>query len=48
MIANITAYDRWQHLHGSDEKYTWRSGIKHDCAKVMELEKINDGYQNGK
>ena len=47
MIANITAYDRWQHLHGSDEKYTWRSGIKHDCAKVMELEKINDDYQNG-
>ena len=47
MIANIAAYDRWQHLHGSDKKYTWRSGIKHDCAKVMELEKRTDGYRNG-
>ncbi len=47
IIANVAAYDRWQHLHGTDEKYTWRSGIKHDCAKVMELEKTNNGYRNG-
>lgn len=47
MIANVAAYDRWQHLYGIDENYTWRSGIKHDCAKVMELEKTNDGYRNG-
>ena len=47
MIANVTAYDRWQHLHGIDESYTWRSGIKHDCAKVIELEKTTSGYRNG-
>lgn len=28
--------------------YEWRQGIKHDCVKVMELEKINDKYQNKK
>lgn len=47
IVANVAAYDRWQHLHRSDENYTWRSGIKHDCAKVMELEKIGNSYRNG-
>lgn len=28
--------------------FCWRSGIKHDCAKVMELEVISDGrFMNG-
>jgi len=47
VAANITAYEQWQHLHKIDEIYTWRSGIKHDCAKVMELERIGNTYRNG-
>ncbi len=47
IAANLPAYARWQHLHEADEHYTWRSGIKHDCAKVMELQKIGNAYQNG-
>ena len=27
--------------------FTWRSGLKHDCAKVMELSKDNGKYVNG-
>lgn len=47
IVANVTAYDRWQHLHRINENYAWRSGIKHDCAKVIELERIGDTYRNG-
>jgi hypothetical protein len=27
--------------------FTWRSGVKHDCAKVMELEQVNGHFVNG-
>lgn len=27
--------------------FEWRQGIKHDCSKVMELEKKADGFYNG-
>ena len=36
-----------KHLSGHDIRYIWRSGIKHDCAKVMELERNEDGFING-
>ena len=36
LLADIAAYHRWKHLCGH-ETLRWRSGIKHDCAKVMEL-----------
>ena len=29
-------------MAGQNFKYVWRSGIKHDCSKVMELEQIYD------
>ncbi|MBP88868.1 MAG: hypothetical protein CMJ64_19505 [Planctomycetaceae bacterium] len=36
VTANAAYYDRWRSvLQGSPRP--WRSGIKHDCAKVMEL-----------
>jgi hypothetical protein len=46
MLADIAAYHRWKHLCG-DETLRWRSGIKHDCAKVMELYREGDKYRNG-
>ncbi|MHA1972575.1 MAG: N-6 DNA methylase [Candidatus Hodarchaeales archaeon] len=46
LIANISLYHKWKHLKGKCD-YTWRSGIKHDCAKVMVLEKRGNEYFNG-
>jgi len=47
LIANIEFYQRWKHLQNKGgEYYQWRSGIKHDCSKVMELKKTNEGYIN--
>ncbi len=37
LLANADLHDRWRHLEG-EEVYRWRSGIKHDCADVCELE----------
>ena len=46
LLANVEAYERWKHLAG-EEIYRWRSGVKHDCSKVMELRKDANGYRNG-
>jgi hypothetical protein len=45
-VANIKCFERWRHLEGK-ERYKWRSGIKHDCAKVMEFHREDKGYRNG-
>jgi hypothetical protein len=42
ILRDTTKYEKWRHLTGQDLKYVWRSGIKHDCSKVMELEQIQD------
>ena len=46
LLADVRAYQRWKHLQG-ENSIRWRSGIKHDCAKVMELRKEDDSYRNG-
>ncbi len=46
LVANIANFKRWKHLEG-EERYKWRSGIKHDCAKVMEFRKESERYRNG-
>jgi len=46
LIASIPNFERWKHLEG-EERYKWRSGIKHDCAKVMEFSKEKESYRNG-
>jgi len=47
VIADVETYQQLQHLSGIDKNYIWRSGLKHDCAKIMELVKNSQGYQNG-
>ena len=47
VVNDIETYERLKHLEGKDIKYTWRSGIKHDCTKVMELSRVGDCFQNG-
>jgi SAM-dependent methyltransferase len=44
-IASFELYKQWKHLRGNFSY--WRSGIKHDCSKVMELIKQNGKYRNG-
>jgi hypothetical protein len=46
MVANIPLFQKWKHLTG-DSNHIWRSGIKHDCTKVMELRKQQNGFLNG-
>ena len=46
LLADVAAYHRWKHLSG-DGSLKWRSGIKHDCAKVMELCLEGGRYRNG-
>jgi hypothetical protein len=40
LVFNIRTYRRMKHLEGLCP-YQWRSGVKHDCASVMELRRIN-------
>jgi len=46
MLADVAAYQSWRHLEGSGGP-RWRSGIKHDCALIMELSKVSGQYRNG-
>jgi len=50
LVANSELLRRHEDLlQGSDGQppYRWRSGIKHDCAKVMELLRTTHGLVNG-
>lgn len=47
IIPHIAAFNEHRNLLGPEIRYVWRSGIKHDCSKVMELMKITEGYRNG-
>ncbi len=47
IVRNISLYEKWEHLGGKELKYIWRSGVKHDCSKVMELEPFDGQYKNG-
>lgn len=47
LIANLNNYHQWKYLIAtSAEHYKWRSGLKHDAAKVMELTKYPTYYKN--
>ena len=48
LLADIGAYNRWKHLATKENQlYRWRSGIKHDCTKVMEFRREGNSYRNG-
>lgn len=44
LVADIHAYERVAHLRGNCP-LTWRSGIKHDCSRVMELKLNSEGVR---
>ena len=45
LIASLDLYEKWKYLNGGS-KLKWRSGIKHDCSKVIELTKEGNKYKN--
>lgn len=47
IVSNVTHYVKWRHIRGQDSQYIWRSGVKHDCSKIMELEPDGDSFKNG-
>ncbi len=42
LVADIRAYRALRHLEGLSP-FRWRSGVKHDCASIMELRRTPDG-----
>ena len=46
-VSDIISYRKYPSIDGKCP-FMWRSGIKHDCAKIMELNRIQQGhYING-
>lgn len=45
--GNIVDFDRPAEDLAGESTIEWRSGIKHDCAKVMELRRIEGHWING-
>ena len=45
-VYSISAYREAKDIEGKSP-FIWRQGIKHDCAKVMELEKEKGHFRNG-
>jgi hypothetical protein len=46
LVADVVEYERLRDLDGLSY-YTWRSGVKHDAANVMEFKRENGHYVNG-
>jgi len=47
LVSDLRTYRRLRHLEGLCP-YQWRSGVKHDCASVMELLRNEDGVLHNK
>ncbi len=47
LIANLNSFERYGYLYGRSP-LKWRSGIKHDCSRVMELHvRGTHSFKNG-
>lgn len=44
-VYSVDSYDK-SSIIDNQSVFTWRSGVKHDCSKVMELEKVNGHFIN--
>ncbi len=45
-VSDVDSYNRYQ-IYDGDSDFIWRSGIKHDCASILELKLNNGQYYNG-
>lgn len=46
LISDINIYQKLKNIDVGSE-FKWRSGIKHDCSKIMEFSKTDRGLRNG-
>lgn len=46
IVNDIEAYEKYAFLRGRSN-VPWRSGLKHDCAKIMEFNRIDGVLYNG-
>jgi len=45
-VYSISDYNQAESLDGKSP-FVWRQGMKHDCSKIMELNRLNDHFING-
>jgi len=45
-VYSITNYQKAESIDGKCP-FVWRQGMKHDCSKIMELDRFNGHYING-
>ncbi len=46
ILADLKKYEKWSQLDGHIP-FKWRSGVKHDCARIMEFTREDDTFVNG-
>jgi len=46
LVSNLNDYEKYSFILGNSPK-KWRSGIKHDAAKIMEFIRLGEKFQNG-
>ena len=49
LVSNVAVFEQHKHLINKGKpRFIWRSGVKHDCSRVMELKEVQKGlYRNG-
>jgi hypothetical protein len=47
LVKDLVAFEKLENLYDSKSELKWRSGIKHDCASVMEFRRIDNTLING-
>ncbi|MEZ6112165.1 MAG: N-6 DNA methylase [Pirellulaceae bacterium] len=47
LVADTEAYSEYRDIDGGSPMYVWRSGVKHDAAKVMEFHQDGGRLING-
>lgn len=47
VVSNMDDYREHHQFFGVNKDYTWRSGVKHDCSKVMEFDFAEGALTNG-
>ena len=45
-VADTVGYSKFKAMEGKSP-LVWRSGVKHDCSKIMELTRDGDSFYNG-
>jgi hypothetical protein len=46
LVADVSVFDQARKLLGRSQ-LSWRSGVKHDCSKVLELNREGTAFRNG-